>query len=189
MCRGPEKLQRLARREATRRRDLGAGCKCRIEHVDVERNVDFVAGKALTDLACGGGKVAIDFRGRDQQHPIGGDELELLRVVVPAARDDDPGRLNARRVEGATQRAAACPVATAGAGIMAVAVGGPLLDLFNRGTPILGLPGGFPVVFGLFVAWFVVGSLSILKVPERTRPFASSRSGQGREENLDGRRL
>ena len=80
-------------------------------------------------------------------------------------------------------------IATAGAGIMAVAVGGPLLDLFNRGTPILGLPGGFPVVFGLFVAWFVVGSLSILKVPERTRPFASSRSGQGREENLDGRRL
>jgi len=58
-------------------------------------------------------------------------------------------------------------IATAGAGIMAVAVGGPLLDLFNRGQPILGLPGGFPVVFGFFVVWFVVGSLSILKVPER----------------------
>jgi MFS family permease len=58
-------------------------------------------------------------------------------------------------------------IATAGAGIMAVAVGGPLLDLFNRGAPILGLPGGFPVVFGLFVVWFVVGSLSILQVPER----------------------
>jgi Na+/melibiose symporter-like transporter len=58
-------------------------------------------------------------------------------------------------------------IATAGAGIMAVAVGGPLLDLFNRGERILGLPGGFPVVFGLFVVWFVVGSLSILKVPER----------------------
>jgi hypothetical protein len=25
------------------------------------------------------------------------------------------------------------------------------------------------VVFGLFVAWFVIGSLSILKVPERAR--------------------
>ena len=60
-------------------------------------------------------------------------------------------------------------IATAGAGIMAVAVGGPLLDLFNRGGQILGLPGGFPVVFGLFVAWFVLGSLSILKVPERRR--------------------
>jgi MFS family permease len=60
-------------------------------------------------------------------------------------------------------------IATAGAGIMAVAVGGPLLDFFNHHGPILGLPGGFPVVFGLFVVWFVVGSLSILKVPERSR--------------------
>ena len=58
-------------------------------------------------------------------------------------------------------------IATAGAGILAVAVGGPLLDVFNRRDPILGLPGGFPVVFGIFVVWFVVGSLSILKVPER----------------------
>ena len=58
-------------------------------------------------------------------------------------------------------------IATAGAGIMAVAFGGPLLDIFNRGPAILGLPGGFPVVFGIFVVWFVVGSLSILKVPER----------------------
>ena len=58
-------------------------------------------------------------------------------------------------------------IATAGAGIIAVAVGGPLLDLFNRGGQILGLPGGFPVVFGVFVVWFVVGSLSILKVPEK----------------------
>ena len=60
-------------------------------------------------------------------------------------------------------------IATAGAGIAAVAVGGPLLDLFNRGPQILGLPGGFPVVFGLFVVWFVIGSLSILKVPEAKR--------------------
>jgi MFS family permease len=58
-------------------------------------------------------------------------------------------------------------IATAGAGIMAVVVGGPLLDFFNHRGPILGLPGGFPVVFGLFVVWFVAGSLSILKVPER----------------------
>jgi len=58
-------------------------------------------------------------------------------------------------------------IATAGAGIAAVAVGGPILDVFNRGPQILGLPGGFPVVFGLFTVWFVVGALSILKVPER----------------------
>ena len=58
-------------------------------------------------------------------------------------------------------------IATAGAGIIAVFIGGPLLDGFNAGPRILGLPGGFPVVFGVFALWFVVGSLSILKVPER----------------------
>jgi len=58
-------------------------------------------------------------------------------------------------------------IATAGAGIIAVFIGGPLLDAFNAGPRILGLPGGFPVVFALFVVWFVIGSLSILKVPER----------------------
>jgi MFS family permease len=58
-------------------------------------------------------------------------------------------------------------IATAGAGIIAVFIGGPLLDAFNAGPPIFGLPGGFPVVFSVFVVWFVIGSLSILKVPER----------------------
>ncbi|HEV2476478.1 MAG TPA: MFS transporter [Candidatus Dormibacteraeota bacterium] len=58
-------------------------------------------------------------------------------------------------------------IATAGAGILAVAVGGPLLDFFNHRGLILGLPGGFPIVFALFVVWFIVGSLSILKVPEK----------------------
>jgi MFS family permease len=58
-------------------------------------------------------------------------------------------------------------IATAGAGIIAVFVGGPLLDVFNAGPKILGLPGGFPVIFAVFVLWFVIGSLSILKVPER----------------------
>ena len=56
-------------------------------------------------------------------------------------------------------------IATAGAGIMALVFGGPLLDHFNRGPQLLGLPGGFTVVFALFCFWFVVGSLSILKVP------------------------
>jgi Na+/melibiose symporter-like transporter len=58
-------------------------------------------------------------------------------------------------------------IATAGAGIIAVFIGGPLLDAFNAGPRLLGLPGGFPVVFGVFAVWFVAGSLSILKVPER----------------------
>ena len=58
-------------------------------------------------------------------------------------------------------------IATAGAGIIAVFIGGPLLDGFNAGPHLLGLPGGFPVVFGVFAVWFVAGSLSILNVPER----------------------
>ena len=55
----------------------------------------------------------------------------------------------------------------AGAGIIAVFLGGPLLDGFNAEPAILGLPGGFPVIFAVFALRFVVGSLSILKVPER----------------------
>jgi len=58
-------------------------------------------------------------------------------------------------------------IATAGAGIIAVFIGGPILDTFNAGPNLFGLPGGFPVVFAVLGAWFVVGSLSILKVPER----------------------
>ena len=69
-------------------------------------------------------------------------------------------------------------IATAGAGIIAVFIGGPLLDAFNGGPKILGLPGGFPVVFAVFVVWFVIGSLSILKVPER-RSFYNGRPQAG----------
>lgn len=58
-------------------------------------------------------------------------------------------------------------IATAGAGIAAVFAGGLLLDPFNAGPRILGLPGGFAVIFGVFFVWFVAGSLSILKVSER----------------------
>jgi MFS family permease len=58
-------------------------------------------------------------------------------------------------------------IATAGAGIIAVFAGGLLLDPFNAGPRILGLPGGFVVVFSVFVVWFAIGSLSILKVPEQ----------------------
>ncbi len=60
-------------------------------------------------------------------------------------------------------------IATAGAGIIAVFIGGPILDTFNAGPKLLGLPGGFPVVFAVFVVWFVIGSLSILKVPEHRK--------------------
>jgi MFS family permease len=59
-------------------------------------------------------------------------------------------------------------IATAGSGIIARFVAGFLLDHFNAGPPILRLPGGYPVIFGLFFCWLVVGTLLILKVRGRT---------------------
>ncbi|HZK74340.1 MAG TPA: MFS transporter, partial [Clostridia bacterium] len=41
-------------------------------------------------------------------------------------------------------------IATAGSGIIARFIGGFLLDPFNRGPQLLGLPGGFPVIFSVF---------------------------------------
>ncbi len=58
-------------------------------------------------------------------------------------------------------------IATAGSGIIARFAGGLLLDPFNAGPRILGLPGGFPVIFAMFCVWLVAGALLILKVPER----------------------
>ena len=60
-------------------------------------------------------------------------------------------------------------IATAGSGIIARFIGGFLLDPFNRGPHILGLPGGYPVIFGVFSAWLLVGALLILKVPEHRK--------------------
>lgn len=60
-------------------------------------------------------------------------------------------------------------IATAGSGIIARFVGGFLLDPFNHGPRILGLPGGYPVIFAVFSAWLLIGALAILKVPERAR--------------------
>ena len=58
-------------------------------------------------------------------------------------------------------------IATAGSGIIARFVGGFLLDPFNAGPRIFGLPGGFPVIFFVFSAWLLIGALLILKVPEQ----------------------
>ena len=57
-------------------------------------------------------------------------------------------------------------IATAGSGIVARFIGGFLLDPFNDGPQLLGLPGGFPVIFSVFSASLLVGALLILKVPE-----------------------
>ncbi len=58
-------------------------------------------------------------------------------------------------------------IATAGAGVIARFLAGFLLDAFNAGPDLLHLPGGYPVIFGVFVVWLLVGTLLILKVPER----------------------
>jgi MFS family permease len=58
-------------------------------------------------------------------------------------------------------------IATAGSGVIARFVGGFLLDRFNAGPHLLQLPGGYPVIFGVFVVWLLLGTLLILKVPER----------------------
>jgi MFS family permease len=60
-------------------------------------------------------------------------------------------------------------IATAGSGIIARLSAGWLLDYFNAGPRILGLPGGYPVIFTLFAAWMVAGSLLVLKVREPVR--------------------
>jgi len=56
-------------------------------------------------------------------------------------------------------------IATAGSGVIARFVGGFLLE-FNNGPKVLGLPGGYPVIFTVFFVWLLLGGLLILKVPE-----------------------
>lgn len=57
-------------------------------------------------------------------------------------------------------------IATAGAGIIARFIAGPILDHFNAGAHILGILGGYPVVFGMFVIFFVAGGFLVLPVRE-----------------------
>jgi MFS family permease len=60
-------------------------------------------------------------------------------------------------------------IASAGSGIIARLIAGGLLDRFNAGPKILGLPGGYPVIFSIFAAWMIIGSLLVLKVREPGR--------------------
>ena len=58
-------------------------------------------------------------------------------------------------------------IATAGAGIIARFLSGFVLDAFNGGPAIFGLPGGYPAVFTMFFIWISAGSLLVLKVKRR----------------------
>jgi MFS family permease len=60
-------------------------------------------------------------------------------------------------------------IATAGAGIIARFIAGPILDHFNAGAHILGILGGYPVVFGMFVVFFIVGGFLVLPVRDPLR--------------------
>jgi len=60
-------------------------------------------------------------------------------------------------------------IATAGSGIIARFLAGGLLDVFNAGPPILGLKGGYPVIFTVFFVFLLTGSIAILKVKESRR--------------------
>jgi MFS family permease len=59
-------------------------------------------------------------------------------------------------------------IASAGSGVIARFVGGFLLE-FNNGPKVLGLPGGYPVIFSVFFVWLLLGGLLILKVPEMAK--------------------
>lgn len=60
-------------------------------------------------------------------------------------------------------------IATAGSGIIVRFIAGPILDHFNAGRPLLGILGGYPVVFGMFVVFFVAGGFLVLRVREPRR--------------------
>jgi MFS family permease len=68
-------------------------------------------------------------------------------------------------------------IATAGAGVIARFASGFLLDHFNAGPHLLNLPGGYPVIFGMFVSWLVLGVLLVLPVREARGAQAVSVSG------------
>jgi len=70
-------------------------------------------------------------------------------------------------------------IATAGSGIIARFIAGPVLDHFNAGGHILGELGGYPVVFGMFVVYFVAGIFLVLPVvePRRRRTLSAGPAG------------
>jgi MFS family permease len=68
-------------------------------------------------------------------------------------------------------------IATAGAGIIARFIAGPILDHFNAGGHILGELGGYPVVFGMFVVYFAVGMILVLPVVEPRRRRSTPSAG------------
>jgi MFS family permease len=69
-------------------------------------------------------------------------------------------------------------IATAGSGVLAGFIGGFLIDIF-RPQSILDQPGGYPVSFGVYVAFFILGVGSILKVRETKNRRRSAAAALG----------
>src|ERR1700751_3511920 len=91
-----QKLQRLPRREAARGGDLRARRECRVEDVDVEGDMHLRAFQPLGDLARGSVEITRDLGRRQEQHAVGADEVELLRIEVTATGDYDTRRFDTR---------------------------------------------------------------------------------------------
>lgn len=67
-------------------------------------------------------------------------------------------------------------IATAGAGVLAMLIGGALLDFFNARGEILGLKGGYPVDFLFFGVLAVAGGFVVFKARETRRRPATARA-------------
>src|SRR5260370_6228581 len=88
-CGTAQEVDRLPGAQTPGGWDLRAGSEGRVEGVDVERNVQALAGERLGDHA-GGSRVADELRGGHEQHASSADELELFGVIVPPGSDHSP---------------------------------------------------------------------------------------------------
>src|SRR5260370_178809 len=75
-----QEIEGLSRRKPAGRRDLRPRRKRRIEGVDVERDVDLLAGQPLADLVSRMLRFASELLARAPPHPTPRGELQLLGV-------------------------------------------------------------------------------------------------------------
>src|SRR5207248_754567 len=92
---------------------LGAGCECRIQHIDVEGDMDLLARQRIRDGFERRVRSRRQLSRTDKGHPVVADVHELFRVVVPPADDHHALRRDPGRVDRPPQRAATSPAAAA----------------------------------------------------------------------------
>jgi len=69
-------------------------------------------------------------------------------------------------------------IATAGSGVIVRFIGGIIIDAYNT-VHILGLPGGYPVLFAVFLVFFLVGSIVLIWVRDPKAPKYSKQLAVG----------